>query len=75
MDAALKAKALESAGGARAKRIRRRLNTKIPSRMKLGITTVEQQIRKDRIHRATTQPDALQATDSSQLSLDRFVRR
>jgi hypothetical protein len=75
MDAALKAKALESAGGARAKRIRRRLNTKIPSRMKLGITTVEQQIRKDRMLRATTQPDALQSTDSSQLFLDRFVRR
>ncbi len=75
MDAALKAKALESARGARAKRIQRRLNTKIPSRIKLGITTVEQQIRKDRMHRATTQPDALQATNSSQLSLDRFVRR
>ncbi len=75
MDAAPKAKALESARGAQAKRIGCRLNTKIPSRMKLGITTVEQQIRKDRMHRATTQPDALQATDSSQLSLDHFVRR
>ncbi len=75
MVAALKAKAMESARGARAKRIRRRLNTKIPRRMKLGITSVEQQIRQDRMHRATTQPDALQSTDNSQLSLDRFVRR
>ena len=75
MDAALKAKALESARGARAKWIRRRLNTKIPSRMKLGITSVEQQIRQDRMHRATTQPDALQSTDNSQLSLDCFVHQ
>jgi len=44
MEAAIKAKSLESARGARAKRIRRRLNTKIPGRTKLGITAVEQQI-------------------------------
>jgi hypothetical protein len=44
IDAALKAKAMESTRGARAKRIQCRLNTKIPSRMKLGITSVEQQI-------------------------------
>jgi len=75
MDAAITAKKLESALGARAKRIRCRLNTKIPSRTKLGITAVEQQIRKDGMHRATPQHDAIQATDSSQLSLDCFVRR
>jgi hypothetical protein len=44
VDAALKAKALESVRGAQAKRVRRKLNTKIPSRTKLGIATIEQQI-------------------------------
>jgi hypothetical protein len=70
------AKALESARGARAKRIRRRLNTKIASRTKLGITAVQQQIRKD--GGCTGQhhsPGALQASDSSQLTLDCFVKK
>jgi hypothetical protein len=40
MDAATKATALESARGAWAKRMRRRLNTKIASRTKLGIAMV-----------------------------------
>ncbi len=75
MDAAIMAKALESAQGARAKRICRRLNTKIASRTKLGITAVEQQIRKDGMHRTTSQSYAIQANDSSQLTLDRFVKR
>jgi hypothetical protein len=44
VDAALKAKALESSQRARAKQVRRKLNTKIPSRKKLGIVTIEQQI-------------------------------
>ena len=74
MDAAIKAKALESARGAQAKRIRCRLNTKIASRTKLGITAVEQQIRKDGMHRTTSQSDVIQANDSSQLTLDRFVK-
>ncbi len=59
VDAALKAKALESARGARAKRVQRKLNTKIPNRKKLGIAIVEQQIRKDGMHRAAAQSDAL----------------
>ncbi len=41
VDAAFKAKALELARGLRAKRVRRKLNTNIPSRKKLGIATVE----------------------------------
>jgi hypothetical protein len=74
-DAALKAKALESAWGARAKRVRRKLNTKIPSRKKLGIGTVEHQICKDGMHRAAVQMDGVQAIDCSQISLDNFVKR
>jgi hypothetical protein len=69
MDAAIKTKALESARGAWAKRIHRRLNTKIASRTILGITAVEQQIRKDGMHRTTSQSDVIQANDSSQLTL------
>ncbi len=75
VDAALKAEALESARGARAKRVRRKLNTKIARRTKLGIATIEQQICKDGMHRAMVQTDALQANDCSQLSLVRFVQR
>jgi hypothetical protein len=75
VDAAIMAKALELAQGARAKRIRRRLNTKIASRTKLGIMAVQQQIGKDGMHRTTSQSDALQASDSSQLTLDCFVKK
>ena len=44
VDGALKAKALESAQRARAKRVRRKLNTKISSKKKLGIVAIEQQL-------------------------------
>jgi hypothetical protein len=63
VDTALKAKALESARGARAKWVQRKLNTKIPSRKKLGIATIEQQICKGCMHRAMVQTDTLQAND------------
>jgi hypothetical protein len=75
VDAALKAKALESARGARAKRVQRKLNTKIPSRKKLGIATIEHLICKDGMHRAAVQTDVVQTTDCFQLSLDRFVQQ
>jgi hypothetical protein len=75
MDAVITANALESARGARAKRIRHRLNTKIASRTKLGITAVQQQIRKGGMHRTTSQFDAIQANGSSQLTLNRFVKK
>jgi hypothetical protein len=48
--AALKAKQLEDRRGARLKRIRKRLNKTLPSRKKLGIMAVEQQIRDDGMH-------------------------
>jgi hypothetical protein len=51
VDAAITAKALELARGARAKQIHHQLNTKIASRTKLGITAVQQQISKDGMHR------------------------
>jgi hypothetical protein len=75
VDAALKAKALESTQGARAKQVRQKLNTKIPSRTKLGIASIEQQICKDGMYRAPVQNDALQVSNCSQLSLKIFVQR
>ena len=75
MDAAIKAKALESARGARAKRTRRRLNTKIASRTKLGITAVEQQIRKDGMHRASSRLDAVWTQDTTQGTLDNLLKK
>jgi hypothetical protein len=39
-----------TAAGSRARRIRHRVNRKLPSRSKLGITTVERQIRRDCMH-------------------------
>jgi hypothetical protein len=75
VDAAITAKTLELARGARAKQTRSWLNTKIASRTKLGITAVQQQIRKDDMHRTTSQSDALHASDSAQLTLDCFVKK
>ena len=63
------------AQGTRAKRIRRRLNTKIASRSKLGITMVEEQIHKDGMHRSSSQTDVPQTVDVNQTNLDRFVKR
>ncbi len=75
VDAAIAAKTLELARGALAKQIRSWLNTKIASITKLGITAVQQQIRKDGMHRTTSQSNALQASDSAHLTLDRFVKK
>ena len=75
MDAAIKAKELELARGARAKRVRRRLNMKIAGRTKLGITAVEQQIRKDGMHRTPVHSNEVPVDDSLQSTLDRFVKK
>jgi hypothetical protein len=75
VDIALKAKALELAQGAGAKRVRRKLNTKTPSRKKLGIVAIEQQIWKDGMHRTVAQTDKSQVPHHSQSSLDSFVQR
>jgi hypothetical protein len=69
MDSATKAQALE------AKRICHCLITKIASQVKLGITAVEQQIRKDRMHRSMLRLDTIQGNNDSQPTLDQFVKR
>ena len=75
MDAAVKAQELELARGARAKRVRRRLNTKIAGRAKLGITAVEQEIRRDGMHRSPAHTVELPTVGIHQLPIDRFVKR
>jgi hypothetical protein len=74
VDATLKTKALESVQGARAKGVRRKLNTKIPSKKKLGIVAVEQQIQKVGMHRTAAQTNEPQICHHTQSSLDRFVQ-
>ena len=49
-DTALKAETLEQALGAQAKRVQRKLNTKVPIRQKLGIAAVKHQIHRDGMH-------------------------
>ena len=75
MEAAIKAKSLEVARGARAKRIWQRLNTKIPGRTKLGITAVEQQIRRDGMHRPPVTDCATPTDSRSQPTLERFIKQ
>ena len=74
VDAALKANALEQAQGARAKRVWRKLNTKVPSRRKLGIAAVENQIRQNGMHQAGSSSNPLDI-DHLQSSLAMFIRR
>ncbi len=52
VNVALMAKQLEHKRGARSKRMRQKLNRKLPSRKKLGIVTIEQKIRTDGMHQA-----------------------
>jgi hypothetical protein len=52
VNAALMAKQLEHKRDARSKRMCQKLNRKLPSRKKLGIVTIEQQIRTDGMHQA-----------------------
>jgi hypothetical protein len=74
VDAALKANALEYARGQQAKRVRQKLNTKILSRMKLGIVITEHQICQDGMH-AEVPPEPLWITNCYQLPLARLIKR
>jgi hypothetical protein len=50
VNAALAAQNRERARGARAKRVQGQINAKIPSRQKIGLVAIEQQIWKDGMH-------------------------
>ncbi len=55
LKAAITAGRRSKAAGSRARRIRNKVNRKLPSRSKLGITAVERQIRQDGMHLAANE--------------------
>jgi hypothetical protein len=74
VNAACTARKLELARGTRAKQARQKVNTKIPSRRKLGIINIEQQIQRDDMHLRTTQTGTDPAHDSQPL-IDLFLTK
>jgi hypothetical protein len=73
VNAALAAQNREQARGARAKWVRGQINAKIPSRQKLGLVAIEQQIREDGMHQSPTQSNI---TDQyTQASIESYVRK
>jgi len=73
--AALVAQNCEQARGARAKRIWCQINAKIPSRQKLGMVAIEQQIRKDGMHQSPIQNSSNEGTSHTQTSMESFTRK
>jgi len=73
--AALIAQRRQLAQGARAKRIIDKVNSKLPSRTKLGIVAVEQQIRLDQRHFLTRQEEHTRFQNSNQSSINGFFTK
>ncbi len=73
-NAARTARDLASARGARTKRAKQKVNAKTPSRKKLGIINIEQQIRRDGMHRCITQTGT-DPEHNTQPLIDRFVTK
>jgi hypothetical protein len=73
VQAAIHAKTLEQAQGARSKQIRRKNNSKILSRKKLGIVAIEQQISQDGHHKNPSNKEPAKEKDSNQSTLDKFI--
>jgi hypothetical protein len=72
--AAIHAKTLEQAQVTRSKQIRRKNNSKIPSRKKIGIVAIEQQIRQDGRHKDPCNKKPAREKDSNnQSTLDKFI--
>jgi hypothetical protein len=74
VNAARTAQELDLARGARAKRAKQKVNAKILSRKKLGIVAIEQQIRKDGMHRSITQTGTF-PEHHLQTLIDHFVAK
>jgi hypothetical protein len=75
INAALTAQQRQLARGACAKRIKNKVNRKLPSRTKLGIVAVEQQIRLDQHHSLPRQEEHTHYLASNQLLLDGFFTK
>jgi hypothetical protein len=74
VNAARMAQELDLARGARAKQAKQKVNAKILSRKKLGIVAIEQQIRKDGMHRSITQTGTF-PEHHSQTLINHFVAK
>ncbi len=72
IQAAITAGQRTAAAGSRAKRIRHKINLKTPSRTKLGITAVETQIRRDRMH-STAEKDTFFAPTKS--TINKYLKK
>jgi hypothetical protein len=72
--AARTAQELHLARGARVKRAKQIVNTRIASRKKLGIVAIEQQIRTDCMHQQAPQNDII-PEQHLQISIDRFATK
>jgi hypothetical protein len=71
--AAIHAKTLEQARGAHSKQIRWKNNSKIPSRKKMGIVAIKQQIKQDGHHKNPCNKEPAKEKDSNQSTLDKFI--
>ena len=75
INTALTAQRRQLARGARAKTIIDKINRKLPSRTKMGIVAVEQQIRSDQHHFLPRQEEHTRYHDSNQSSMDGFFSK
>ncbi len=75
VNAALVPQNRKQARGARAKRMQCQINAKIPSRQKLGMVTIEQQIWKDGMHQSPMQNSSNVATSHTQTSMESFTQK
>jgi hypothetical protein len=73
MNAALTAQQLDQQQGARLKCVRQKVNRKIPSKKKLGVTAVEQQIQLDGMHRPPTDNNTDNSTHPNQTPLTSLI--
>jgi hypothetical protein len=74
-NAALTAQRRHLEKGARAKRTTDKVNRKLPSRTKLGIVAVEQQIRSDQRHFLPRQEEHTHFQESNQSSINEFFTK
>ncbi len=75
INAALTAQRLRRARGARSKRIIDKVNRKLPSRTKMGMVAVEQQIRSDQRHFLPHQEEHAHFQNSNQSSINGFFTK
>jgi hypothetical protein len=75
VNAALKNQSLKASRGARLKRIRKRLNQKIPSRKKLSVVAIKQEIHADKMHHSSNQTNQTHHTDHPQTNLTSFIKK